>query len=53
MNRILIPQSEDFLYWDPEEICRYPQPAGPEDHWFAAPGAEGARCGCAAEEGEP
>ena len=34
MNLILFPQSEDFLYWDPEEICRYPQPPGTEDACF-------------------
>jgi hypothetical protein len=30
----LIPQSEDFFYWAPEEICNYPVPPGPEDDWF-------------------
>jgi len=29
----VIPQSEDFFYWAPEEICHYPHP-GPEDAWF-------------------
>ncbi len=29
MTRLLIPESEDFLYWDPETIDRYPEP--PED----------------------
>ncbi len=27
MNRLLTPESEDFLYWDPEAIDRYPEPA--------------------------
>ena len=35
MTPVVLPLSEDFLYWDPEEICRYPQPAGLEDAWFA------------------
>lgn len=26
MNAPLIPESEDFLYWDPEAIGRYPEP---------------------------
>jgi len=42
MSRILVPQSEDFLYWDPEEICRYPQPPGSEDAWFREAEAAGA-----------
>ena len=28
------PMSEDFFYWDPEEICDYPNKPGIEDHWF-------------------
>jgi len=31
--KMLQPLSEDFLYWNPEDICRYPE-AGPEDAWF-------------------
>lgn len=30
----LQPLSEDFLYWNPEEICRYPVESGIEDGWF-------------------
>lgn len=25
MNRPLIPESEDFLYWDPERVAWYPE----------------------------
>ena len=32
--RALQPITEDFLYWDPDEICAYPQEEGPEDEWF-------------------
>lgn len=45
MSTVLVPLSEDFLYWDPEEICRYPQPPGPEDAWFDEPEAAGAVSG--------
>ncbi len=30
----LQPLSEDFLYWNPEDIYQYPQENGVEDHWF-------------------
>ncbi len=30
----LQPLSEDFLYWNPEEIYRYPIESGIEDGWF-------------------
>lgn len=30
----LQPLSEDFLYWNPEEIYQHPQNRGPEDQWF-------------------
>lgn len=33
--RLLQPLSEAFLYWNPEDICQYPQDAGPEDDWFS------------------
>lgn len=36
----ITPQSEDFLYWDPEDICNYPIKHGPEDHWICRPGNE-------------
>lgn len=39
----LIPQSEDFFYWSPEEICHYPVPPGPEDDWFSVRDATGDR----------
>lgn len=26
MSTLLIPESEDFLYWDPETIAWYPNP---------------------------
>ena len=28
------PLSEDFLYWNPEEICVYPEVWGIEQTWF-------------------
>jgi len=28
------PLSEDFLYWNPEEICTYSQVWGIEQTWF-------------------
>ena len=31
---MLQPLSEDFLYWNPEEIYQSPQDRGPEDVWF-------------------
>ena len=31
---MLQPLTEEFLYWNPEEIYQYPQDAGPEDKWF-------------------
>lgn len=33
MNNVT-PMSEDFFYWNPEEICYYPHGRGVEERWF-------------------